>query len=201
MPVHRLAERVIGRQPALVHRGRGQRGEADHVADGVDVVDLGLVVLVDEDPAAVVGLQAGGGQVEVVGLALPAGGVHHRVGGDLLAAGQRGDGARAPTSTAVTSSPNRKVTARSRRWNRSASTISGSQNSSIVVPLLDDGDLGAQRGEHRRVLDADDAGADDDHRRRDATSAPGCRRSPARGPRRTRRPTGRAGLVPVAMTM
>ncbi len=36
-----------------------------------------------------------------------------------------------PTSTAVTSSPNRNVTARSRRWKRSASTISGSQKSSI----------------------------------------------------------------------
>ena len=37
-----------------------------------------------------------------------------------------------PTSTAVTASPNRNVTARSRRWKRSASTISGSQKSSIV---------------------------------------------------------------------
>ena len=36
-----------------------------------------------------------------------------------------------PTSTAVTSSPNRNVTARSRRWNFSASTTSGSQKSSM----------------------------------------------------------------------
>ena len=38
----------------------------------------------------------------------------------------------APTSTAVTSSPNRNVTARSRRWNFSASMISGSQKSSML---------------------------------------------------------------------
>ena len=31
-------------------------------------------------------------------------------------------------------------------------------------PLVDDGDAGAQRGEHRRVLDADDPGADHHHR-------------------------------------
>ena len=35
------------------------------------------------------------------------------------------------------------------------------------VALFDDGDLGAEGGEHRRVLDADHPGADDDHRRRD----------------------------------
>ncbi len=35
-----------------------------------------------------------------------------------------------------------------------------------VLALLDDGHLGAQRGEHRRVLDADHAGAHYDHRRR-----------------------------------
>jgi hypothetical protein len=34
--------------------------------------------------------------------------------------------------------------------------------------LLDDGRLRSQRGEHRRVLDADDAGAHDHHRGRDA---------------------------------
>ena len=33
-------------------------------------------------------------------------------------------------------------------------------------PLLDHGDLGAQRREHRRVLDADDTSSDDDHRSR-----------------------------------
>src|SRR6202034_2440809 len=92
--VYGLAERVAGRHAALVHRGRRQRGKADDVADGVDVVDLGLEQLVDEDPAAGIGLQPGVAKFEVFGLALPAGRVHHRFGGDLLAAGQAGDGAR-----------------------------------------------------------------------------------------------------------
>jgi len=32
--------RVLRGQPALLHRGRRQRREPDHVTDGVDVVDL-----------------------------------------------------------------------------------------------------------------------------------------------------------------
>ena len=165
--MHRLAERVAGRHPALIHRRRGQRGEADDVADGVDVVDLGLEVVVDEDPAAVVGLQAGVVQVEVLGLALAARGVHHRFGGDLLAAGQGGDGARAPTSTRG------HLFAEAER-DRQVAQVEAQRLDDLgvaevqhVLPLLDDGDLGAQRGEHRRVLDADDAGADHHHRRRD----------------------------------
>ncbi len=82
---------MVGGQPALFHRGRGQRGEADDVADGVDVVHLGPEVVVDEDPAPALGLEAGEVQIEVVGLALASRRVHHRLGGDLLAAGQGGD--------------------------------------------------------------------------------------------------------------
>jgi hypothetical protein len=48
--------------------------------------------------------------------------------------------------------------------------ISRSQKSSIRSPL-DHGDLGAEGGEHRGVLDADDPRADDDHRRRQVLHA------------------------------
>ena len=108
-------------------------------------------------------------EVELVGGALAAGGVQHRVGGDLLAA-TRACVSVPPScrSTAATVSPKPEGHARSRRWYCSASTISSSQKSSIAGALLDHGDLGAERGEHRGVLDADHAGADDDHRRRDA---------------------------------
>ena len=166
-PVHRLAECVVGGQPTLFHRRRGERGKADDVADGVDVVDLGLEPFVDEDPAAVVGLQARVARsrwsvwpcrpAEYItvsaGICLPL--------ASLVMVPP------APTSTAVTSSPNRNVTARSRRWNRNASMISGIAEFQHGVALFDDGDLGAQRGEHRCVLDADHAGADHDHGRRD----------------------------------
>ncbi len=40
---HLHAERVARGQPALLHRARGQAGEADHVAGGVDVPHLGAV--------------------------------------------------------------------------------------------------------------------------------------------------------------
>ena len=56
-----------------------------------------------------------------------------------------------------------------------------------AAALLDDRDLAAERGEHRRVLDADHAGADDDAASSGSQSRPGCRRSRGRGGRRTRR--------------
>ena len=55
----RLAAGVVGGEPALLHRRRGERREADDVADRVDVLDLGAEVVVDLDPAAVVGGQPG----------------------------------------------------------------------------------------------------------------------------------------------
>ena len=56
---HGLVERVQRGDPALLHRRRGQPGAAGAVADGEDVRDGGAVALVDLDPAALVGLQAG----------------------------------------------------------------------------------------------------------------------------------------------
>jgi hypothetical protein len=51
------AEAVADRQPPLLHRGRGERREPDHVADRVDALHLGAVVLVDLEAAAVVAAQ------------------------------------------------------------------------------------------------------------------------------------------------
>ena len=53
-----LAERVARREAALLHRRGGQGGEADDVAGGVDVLDLGLEALVDLEAAAVVARQS-----------------------------------------------------------------------------------------------------------------------------------------------
>ena len=67
--------------------------------------------------------------------------------------------------------------------------------------LLDHGHAGAERGEHRGVLDADHAGADHDH----ASWAPACIAStPSESSTRSSSNStcgGRAGRVPVAMTM
>ncbi len=54
------------------------------------MLDLGLVVLVHGDAAALVGFQAGRRQVQVVHVALAADGVKQRVAGDFLLALQVG---------------------------------------------------------------------------------------------------------------
>jgi len=100
----RFAEGVVGRPAALLHRGGGQRREPDDVPDGVDVFDLGLEVFVDLHPAAVAGVDPGGRDIQLVGGALPAGGVQHGVGGDLLARFQ--DGHMSPRSTIAARWPN-----------------------------------------------------------------------------------------------
>jgi len=65
--VGRLGRTRGGRQPALLHRGRGQRRESDDIAHRIDVVHRGAEVLVDLDPAAGIGGQAGRRQVERLG--------------------------------------------------------------------------------------------------------------------------------------
>ena len=83
-----VAEGAGGGDAALLHRDRGQAGKADHVADGEDVRHLGAEVLVDGDAAARVGFDAGGGQIQIVDVALAADRVEQRVAGDLLLAFQ-----------------------------------------------------------------------------------------------------------------
>ena len=106
----------------------------------------------------------------------------------------------APTSTAVTSSPNRKVTARSRRWNFSASMISGSQKSSMLsrfsttvtlVPSAANIDAYSMPMTPAPTTTID-AGSDLRSRMPSESST---RRSS------NSTPDGRTGLVPVAMTM
>ena len=128
--------------------------------------DLGLEPLVDPDPPAALDLQAGVVQVEVIGLALPSRRVHHRLGGNLLAAGQGGDGARGADVDRghFLAEPERHRQVAQVEFQRLDHL--GVAEVEHVVALLHDGHLGAQRGEHRGVLDADHTGADDDHRGR-----------------------------------
>src|SRR5690606_2989188 len=76
---------AAGGRAALVVGGAGQRRPADHVTGGVDVGDLGPVVLVHLDLAAAVGLQADVLQAQLVGVAGPAVAPQEGVGLDLLA--------------------------------------------------------------------------------------------------------------------
>ena len=141
----RLAERVVRREAPLVHARRGERREADDVADGEDVRHS--VRYCSSTAIRPRGSAVKPAAVRSSSSVCPCrpGGVHDGVGRDPLAGRQPCDGpvpcrCRPPP----TSSPNRNVTDRSRRWNFSDSTTSGSQNSSIAVALLDDGDACAR---------------------------------------------------------
>ncbi|MCO5546658.1 hypothetical protein L7F22_000092 [Adiantum nelumboides] len=163
----RLAERVVGGEPALVHARRRQRREADHVADRRDVLDRGPVLLVDLDAPPVVGPDTGRVQAQLLGHALPARRVHDHVGRDPLAAGQAGHRA------AAVHLDRGHLLAEPERDRRVAQVELQRLHDLRVaepehrVPLLHHGHPRAERGEHRRVLDADHPGADDDHRVRD----------------------------------
>jgi hypothetical protein len=62
-------------QAPLLHRDRSQRRKAHYIADGVDVRDLGLEVLIDGNASAIVCFKTGGGEIEIVDGALAADGV------------------------------------------------------------------------------------------------------------------------------
>ena len=100
------------------------------------------------------------------GLTLTARRVHHRLRGDLLSAGQRRDRARG------TDVDGGHLLAEAERHRQVAQVELqrldhlGIAEVQHAVALLDHGDLGPERGEHRRVLDADHARAHDHHRRR-----------------------------------
>src|SRR5262249_17264787 len=61
----RVGEGPSGGDSALLHGDGGKGREANDVADCVDVLDLGLVVFVDGDAAAIVGFDAGGCKVKI----------------------------------------------------------------------------------------------------------------------------------------
>ena len=127
--------------------------------------DLGLVVLVDGDAAAVVGFEAGGGKVQVVDVALAADGVEQSVAGDLLLAFEVGDhGARRRLFHAL------HLFAQAQGDAGVAQVVAESLDDLAVgefeqtVALFDQRDAHAEHGEHAGVFDADHAAADHDER-------------------------------------
>src|SRR5260370_38354580 len=78
-------------QAALLRRDRGQAGEANHVAGGVNMRLRGLKMFVDAQPAAVIRLQASGGEVQFVRRSLAADSIEQGIPGDSLVADQVGD--------------------------------------------------------------------------------------------------------------
>ena len=80
----------------------------------------------------------------------------------------RGAAAVGSGSTASTFSRSRNVTLRAPQQVLERLADLAVEERQHAVALVDDGHLGAERAEHRRVLDADHAGADDGHRARHA---------------------------------
>src|SRR5205823_2947510 len=81
---HGDAERIGGGEPTLFGRGGCKAREPDHVTNRVDVADRGPVVVVDGNPPARVGLEAGVLEREIAGRPLPAGRVEDRLRWDAL---------------------------------------------------------------------------------------------------------------------
>src|SRR5205823_14985958 len=75
-----------------LHVGRsGQRGKADHVADGVDVRQLCLIRVINVDLPTAIDFDANLVQTQIIGIARAAVGPEQDVGLELLAALERKD--------------------------------------------------------------------------------------------------------------
>ena len=154
-----------GGQPALVHRGRGQRREADHVADRVDVRHLGRVVA-RRPPAGRACRRSSPARSRLSRSVLPCRPAEYI------------------TTSAAIFLPEASVVMVPRpELSTDCDLLAEAEGHGVVAqvelqrlddlgvaevehlrPLLHQRDPGAQRGEHRRVLDADHAGADHDQR-------------------------------------
>ena len=99
----------------------------------------------------------------MLGLALPTSRVHHRLGGDLLAAGQGGDGAGGADVDGGHLLAEPECDGQIAQVKLKGLDDLGITEIQHGVAFFDDGHLGAEGGEHRRVLDADHAGADHHH--------------------------------------
>jgi hypothetical protein len=162
-----MVEGVRRGQPSLLHRRGREARPPDDVAGCVDVLDARAEVGAHRDVAARVGGEARLLEVEIGGLPLPPGRVEHDLGWDAL--------------PALEARHRRPLVALDRRHCLAEPEDDPHVAQVVLEPfgdlrvdeveepraLLDDGYLQAERREHRRVLDADDAGTDDEHRRRD----------------------------------
>ena len=164
------AQHVAGGAAALLHRRAGEGGEADDVADGVDVRHGGLELRVAADAAAFVDFQAGPVEVERVGVAGAADAEQHRF---AQAAACRFPVRRRPGPAWARESID-DAFAQPEHHAQRAGVMEQRFDDFAVAEFeqlraaVDDGHLHAERGEHDGVFEADHAAADDDHRTRHA---------------------------------
>ena len=156
------AEHRADREAALLRARRRKRRETDHIARRRDVRHDGLVVRVDGEPSAVVGLEAGLLELEPVGRADAADGEEHRVDHEPLAALKLDR--RAADALAAVDLLHGLAEAESDALlphlvDQFVDDLRVAELEQALV-AVDERDLDAELGEHRRVLDADDARAD-----------------------------------------
>ena len=156
----RLVKSVVRGQPSLLHGGGRERGKTDHVAHGVYVAEVGAIVLVYRYAPSFVGRDPDSFEVKAVGGALAARRVHDDVGRHCLAAAEKGH-------RAAVVHLHRLDNLAEPEGDRQVPEVELQRLDDLLVTkvehpvaLLDDRDLGAERGKDRRVLDANDTGTD-----------------------------------------
>ena len=156
------AEHGLGEGGALADGDGGEVDAVGDVADGPDVVDVGLGIVVDDHRALVVERHAGGLQTQASGVGLAAGGVHHHVALVGVAAGEVADQAGGALL-------NTGVFAAQDHLDAALFDLGGEVAADVVVEAAQDvgaavhqGGVDAQAVEDAGELDGDVAAADDD---------------------------------------
>src|SRR6516164_3178549 len=160
----RHAEDVATREPSLFHRGAGQGWKSDHVPRGIDIRHLGLKVFIDSQFATFARMQAYDLQVELVAVSQSAYGIQQSLALHRFSALQFGEDA-VP------------VVIESYRYHFLPQPEDGTQLPKLETEafhnfavgevqyegaLVEQGNLHAQGGEHRGILQPDDAPAHHD---------------------------------------
>src|SRR5882757_1824566 len=160
-----VAEGARNGDSALLHRYRGQTGEANHVSHGEDVRHLGAEVFVYRDAAARIRLDANGAQVQLFYIAGAADRIEQRAAGNsLLAFKVRDYAAIGQLFYAF------HFLVQTHGHAAVAQVVAEGFHNFLVGklqqlgPLFDQGDAHAERGEHAGVLHADDTAAYHDER-------------------------------------
>jgi hypothetical protein len=158
------AKGVGGSDAALFHGDGAEAGETNDVANGENVRLLRAVLIVYMDASAVVSVEAGGGEIEIIDIAVTADGVKERFAGDFLFGFEIGNDQmigsffdafdfliKAKSDAAVA-----EVIAK-------GFDHFGIGEFQEARAFFDQGDTNPESGEHANVLNANDAATDDDH--------------------------------------
>ena len=158
------AKDVTTGESSLLHRGAGQRRKTDDIAGGINVRYRGPEIFIDDELAAPIGHQANRLQVQLIAVGLPSHGVKQRRAMDRLAALQLGEDAVAIVIEAHLHDLLAQPKHRPELAQLEAQALYDLAIDEVQQrgTLVEQRDLHAQRGEHRRILQSDDARAHDD---------------------------------------